>query len=328
MMAGGFTDTGAVARAGVRALLAAPPVDALRLVPLLSQARSQTPIGDLPALLDLADLLLDLKQGFLAVQLLGTPARQATGRARAVLALRLARANQMIGQHGMAQRLYQSAAALAPDLAPLPTEAEAPTDGSCERLFDVYAEHFDNHLTNKLQYQGPALIEALLAESGMKKDLHILDAGCGTGLCQPVLAPYAERLDGCDLSLNMLDKSRQRGGYAHLWWSDLLSFLPREASRWDMIVATDVLLYIQDIEAVLRHVASALRSGGHFVFSLLSTQEADREQHDDGHYRHGDRYVRGLAAACGFSTLVWREIVLRYEQGKPVDGRLVMLQKP
>jgi predicted TPR repeat methyltransferase len=43
-----------------------------------------------------------------------------------------------------------------------------------------------------------------------------LDAGCGTGLCGPLLRPYASELTGVDLSAGMLDRARPRQVYDHL----------------------------------------------------------------------------------------------------------------
>ena len=49
-----------------------------------------------------------------------------------------------------------------------------------------------------LAYRAPALVVAMLEDSGLQqsKNLDVLDAGCGTGLCGPMLAPYASRLWG------------------------------------------------------------------------------------------------------------------------------------
>ena len=44
----------------------------------------------------------------------------------------------------------------------------------------------------------------------------VLDAGCGTGLCGPLLRPYAKRLVGVDLSSGMLERARAAVGAAHL----------------------------------------------------------------------------------------------------------------
>ncbi len=324
-----LTDPGTAARAGARALLGTLPVDAMALLPLLVQAQECTPRDDIPATLDLADLLLDTGQNIAVLERLSMMARRLPDRMRAFVEVRLGHANRALGNDGMTQRHYQTAAALAPDICLDQRHASAGRDpqDDVQGLFNVFAERFDEHLAGRLRYSLPQMIGDLLQEVGTGRNLDILDAGCGTGLCQPVLSPYASRLDGCDLSLNMLAKARQ-SGYRHLWWSDLLAFLPGRTDGWDMIVAADVLIYISDIEALFRQVTSALRTDGRFLFSLLSTNGADMERRPDGHYHHGDSYIQALATANGLSVRSWRQIVPRYEQGQPLDGRLVMLQKP
>jgi predicted TPR repeat methyltransferase len=325
-----FTDPGAAARTGAHALLGRPPVDAMVLLPLLMQAQEYTPHDDIPATLDLADLLLDTGQNIAVLERLSVMARRLPDRMRAFVEVRLGHANRALGHDGMAQRHYQTAAALAPDICANQSRASAGRDpqDDVQGLFNVFAERFDEHLAGRLRYSLPQMIGDLLQEVGTGHNLDILDAGCGTGLCQPVLSPYASRLDGCDLSLNMLAKARQRGGYRHLWWSDLLAFLPGRPDGWDMIVAADVLIYISDIDALFRHATSALRRDGRFLFSLLSSNGADMERRPDGHYHHGDSYIQTLATANGLSVRSWQQVIPRYEQGQPLDGRLVMLQKP
>ena len=75
------------------------------------------------------------------------------------------------------------------------------SDGFVEQTFDSFAGSFDSKLA-KLQYRAPALVAGMLADSGVEasKSLDVLDAGCGTGLCGPLVAPYARRLVGVDLS--------------------------------------------------------------------------------------------------------------------------------
>ncbi len=67
--------------------------------------------------------------------------------------------------------------------------------------FDSFAASFDSKLA-KLLYRAPALVAEMLAEPDVEasKSLDVLDAGCGTGLCGPLIAPYARRLVGVDLS--------------------------------------------------------------------------------------------------------------------------------
>jgi predicted TPR repeat methyltransferase len=64
------------------------------------------------------------------------------------------------------------------------------------RLFDHYAPHFDDSLA-QLQYRAPMLIaERLVGTIPPDSSLDILDAGCGTGLCGPLLKPFAAHLVG------------------------------------------------------------------------------------------------------------------------------------
>ena len=64
-------------------------------------------------------------------------------------------------------------------------------------IFDTFASSFESKLAT-LSYRAPALVAAMLKESGCEpsKSLDVLDAGCGTGLCGPLVAPYARRLTG------------------------------------------------------------------------------------------------------------------------------------
>ena len=74
-------------------------------------------------------------------------------------------------------------------------------DDYIRRTFDRFAQSFDRTLQG-LDYRGPEQVAAAIAkELGVARgNLDILDAGCGTGLCGPLLRPYARQLSGVDLS--------------------------------------------------------------------------------------------------------------------------------
>ena len=62
--------------------------------------------------------------------------------------------------------------------------------------------------------------------------LDVLDAGCGTGLCGPLVAPYARRLVGVDLSRGMLEQAREKNVYDELVKGELTAYLrDRTATR-------------------------------------------------------------------------------------------------
>jgi predicted TPR repeat methyltransferase len=100
------------------------------------------------------------------------------------------------------------------------------SDTYIEKTFDSFAATFDAKLA-KLLYRAPALVAAMLEEAGVgaSRSLDVLDAGCGTGLCGPLIAPYARRLVGVDLSEGMLDQARARGVYDDLVRRELTAYL-------------------------------------------------------------------------------------------------------
>jgi predicted TPR repeat methyltransferase len=80
-------------------------------------------------------------------------------------------------------------------------------DAYVEATFDAFADSFHAKL-EQFRYRAPQFVaDAVLRIHGEPdKQLDVLDAGCGTGLCGPMVAPYARRLVGMDLSAPMLAK--------------------------------------------------------------------------------------------------------------------------
>ena len=100
------------------------------------------------------------------------------------------------------------------------------SDAFVEKTFDSFAASFDAKLAS-LGYRAPALVAEMLAHAGLdaSRSLDVLDAGCGTGLCGPLVAPYARRLVGVDLSEAMLARARARDVYDELVKGELTAYL-------------------------------------------------------------------------------------------------------
>ena len=110
----------------------------------------------------------------------------------------------------------------------------------------------------------------MLAHSGLQpsKALDVLDAGCGTGLCGPLVAPYARRLVGVDLSARMLRQAEERHVYDALHKFELTAYLQDNPGAFDVIVSADTLVYFGPLEQVVVAAAAALRPGGRLVFTV------------------------------------------------------------
>src|SRR5262249_25681657 len=142
-------------------------------------------------------------------------------------------------------------------------------DAFVELSFDAFAESFERKL-EQLSYRAPSLVAAAIKDSGLEPAgaLDVLDAGCGTGLCGPLVKPYARRLVGVDLSTGMLTKAQRKLVYDQLVKDELTHFLQVRHGAFDLILSADTLVYFGALEEVAAAARGALRPGGLFVFSL------------------------------------------------------------
>ncbi len=152
------------------------------------------------------------------------------------------------------------------------------SDGFVETTFDSFAASFDSKLA-KLLYRAPALVAGMLAESGVagSKSLEVLDIGCGTGLCGPLIAPHARRLVGVDLSARMLAQARARNVYDELVKEELTAYLRDLSEAFDVIVSADTLVYFGPLTGVVEASARALRPGGRLIFTVEELTDAGSE---------------------------------------------------
>jgi predicted TPR repeat methyltransferase len=206
------------------------------------------------------------------------------------------------------------------------------SDAFIEATFDGFAVSFDSKLA-KLAYQAPALVAETLRRSDVapSESLDFLDAGCGTGLCGALVAPYARRLVGVDLSEGMLAQARERRVYDELVKGELTAYLAGCAETFDVIVSADTLVYFGPLDEVIAVAGNALRLGGRLIFTV---EELVGAEHDRGYslgmsgrYRHTREHVQRVFKAAGLRVEIF-SAELRLEAGEPVAGLLVHGAKP
>ncbi len=207
---------------------------------------------------------------------------------------------------------------------------ERASDAYVEKTFDDFAASFDAKLA-KLSYRAPAIVAAVLTDAypTPAKQFDVLDAGCGTGLCGPLVAPYARSLVGVDLSGKMLDGAREKNVYDRLVKDELTAYLLAEPDRFDLIVSADTLVYFGALEGVFAAAAAALRNEGLLVFTLEDSVEssvADYQIHPHGRYSHTRKYVERALRNFGLTPQIV-SAELRMEAGKPVAGLVVSARK-
>ena len=205
------------------------------------------------------------------------------------------------------------------------------SDAYLRATFDSFAADYDSTL-ERLSYRGPVLIAMALAQGcgEPRAALDILDAGCGTGLCGPVLRPYARRLTGVDLSAGMLARAGRLGIYDELVERELVTWLSGRPGAFDIIASADTLSYFGALEPVLAAAAQALRPGGHLIFTVEHLARGDDAEHrlePTGRYSHAEPYLRRALEVSALAPRVVLRGVLRHESGQPVAGLVVLAER-
>lgn len=215
---------------------------------------------------------------------------------------------------------------------------ERAADGYVESVFDGFANSFDAKLA-MLHYRAPELVAGQVASclGEPRACLDILDAGCGTGLCGPLLAPFARHLEGVDLSAGMLAKAEPRQVYHRLVKAELTAFLQQsEAASRDLIVSADTLCYFGRLAPVFTAAHDVLRPGGWLIFTL---EAVDPDLHGQplssdgfilnphGRYSHDGAAVRADLEAAGLEPVAFDSVHLRNENARPVQGWLVAARR-
>ena len=253
----------------------------------------------------------------------------------------LGHALQQMGRRDEAAAIYRQLLERVPDnpigrhMLAACTGRHAPRRASDEyvtELFDQFADNFE-HKLDGLEYRAPSFVATAIASELPVAEAHadVLDAGCGTGLCGPLLRPYARRLTGVDLSSGMLAKARNRKLYDELAQAELTLFMNDHADAYDLIASADTLVYFGELGDVLTAAAGALRENGVLVFSLEDGGDGASgtgfQLQPHGRYCHAEAYVRAALAHVGLGVSALTRDVVRKEGGTPVAGLIVTARK-
>jgi predicted TPR repeat methyltransferase len=213
------------------------------------------------------------------------------------------------------------------------------TDIYVSSLFDAYAKTFESSLVGKLNYEIPTIIANYLRPliSSVNLQFDILDLGCGTGLAGEALIDLVKTLVGIDLSKEMLKIAEAKNIYNRLIQDEIHHALSQErVASFDIVVSSDVFVYIGDVKAIFDQVYDVLKVDGFFAFSTEALFPADDGKEEflpdfklnpSGRYSHSSKYLLGLIDAKRFILHILEVEQIRIEKGQPVMGYVVIMQK-
>ncbi len=115
-------------------------------------------------------------------------------------------------------------------------------------------------------------LRAVFSECNLNGDLHILDAGCGSGTKSLLLANQGFRVTGIDVSPEMLQKAQEKALTVELnkrteFQSGNLISLSFADEVFDCVLCWGVLMHIPDVETALSELIRVLKPGGFLVIS-------------------------------------------------------------
>lgn len=191
-----------------------------------------------------------------------------------------------------------------------------------KHLFDNFAETYESTL-KKLT---PLIINRFNELYAPIKG-KILDLGCGTGLAAEKLKNQDNIFVGVDVAEKMLAVAERKNLYQKLYKTDIVSFLQNDNSAcYDFVLAFDVLCYIGDLMPIFKLLKQTKIS-----FSVeLATENHDEDYYISvsGRYKHKKAYIQRLLNELGFSDIKMHELAIRQENGKDVQGLLVVAETP
>ncbi len=108
-------------------------------------------------------------------------------------------------------------------------------DGDSSRdIYDDWSASYDAHLLDDFGYISPRIAADALAAASERRDIDVIDFGCGTGLVGAALRQAGfVSIDGVDISLGMLEQARAKAVYRNLFCADLTTEIALDDQVYD-----------------------------------------------------------------------------------------------
>lgn len=193
-----------------------------------------------------------------------------------------------------------------------------------EALYDSFASSYDQVMEKLESKSLDEIILALPTRTWHK----VLDLACGTGTFALKFEQEFQSLTGVDISKNMLQKADETEKYNRLCHQDIFSFLSNEETLYSLIVASDVIPYLQQLDLLFELVFAHLEEQGVFMFTVETDDTLSQEElQSTGRMVYPSKLVKEMLLKAGFKIEMQKEFPMRKEGTSFAKGVLFSVIK-
>lgn len=203
----------------------------------------------------------------------------------------------------------------------------SPPASYIRQVFDSYSANYEESLLGQLEYSVPTQLMELL-NTAVPERIRFsagLDLGCGTGLGGEAFRDIVERLDGVDLSSQMLALAGEKAIYTTLIEGEIADVLQTVSTQYDFVLAADVFTYISDLSPVFTELKRITSDEAIFCFSTEHAETGTSTLRSTGRVAHAPGYITTLATDSGWVIRGHSTARLRKERGAWISGDLWVL---
>ena len=207
---------------------------------------------------------------------------------------------------------------------------------SVRRAYDTVANDYATYLpdTRAEASLDLAMIDAFIEAVGTGADVRVLDAGCGTGRMSRYVADRGCRVEGVDLSSNMVAMARRDHGDL-VFTVGSLTDLPYPNDQFAGVMLWYSIIHTPPSgqQQIFDEVARVLRPGGHVIVGFQAgegSRDLSQAYRQFGHeillerHLYSADHVAARMLAAGLSEVCR---LLRRAQGTERDDQAVLLAK-
>ena len=169
-----------------------------------------------------------------------------------------------------------------------------------------------------LAYRSPLQIAVLAASTEKRRDVRVLDVGCGTGLLANSLRAHGfSRVDGLDYSAPMLSVAQREGRIGKAFLRDLNERLGMGTECYDILTSTGTFANRHVGAKCLPELLALLVPGGHLICTV------HRDVWDEGGFGTGLQALADARVAAVRS----RDADRMFADDKEPSGWYVVVEK-